>query len=78
MLPTVMTPSYHGCMDSRYESDNSHLKRMLELDFTDYYFQIGQACGIVNQGGYHWIFEYMVLQEETILLKFIRTSQWNK
>lgn len=38
MLFIVMILLYYGCMDFRYEFDNSYLKRMLELDFIDYYF----------------------------------------
>lgn len=35
MLPKMMTPSYCGCMDSRYKSDKKSSRRDLELDFTD-------------------------------------------
>ena len=44
----------------------SHLETMLGLDFTDCYFQIGEACRIFNQGRCHWIFGCMVSARRSI------------
>lgn len=44
----------------------SHLETMLGLDFTDCYFQIGEACRIFNQGRCHWIFACMVSARRSI------------